>query len=75
MLLAAEEEVQPALTDHWQDVSAAFHDSEAHHLYVAPEAITAELDARAQHPPLLDRPGPAVPVPRPGRRGRRPRHP
>ena len=48
VLLAAEEEVQPALADHWQDVSAAFHDSEAHQLYVAPEAITAELDARAR---------------------------
>ncbi len=48
VLLAAEEEVQPALTDHWQDVTAAFHDSEAHHLYINPEAITAELDARAR---------------------------
>jgi transcription-repair coupling factor (superfamily II helicase) len=48
VLLAAEEEVQPALTDHWQDVCAAFHDTEAHHLYIAPDAITAELDARAR---------------------------
>ncbi|MGH3051085.1 MAG: CarD family transcriptional regulator, partial [Gaiellaceae bacterium] len=48
VLLAAEEEVAPALTDHWHDVTAAFHDSEAHHLYVNPEAITAELDARAR---------------------------
>ena len=44
MLLAGEEDVAPALADHWQDVTAAFHDEDAHHLYVAPEAITAELD-------------------------------
>jgi transcription-repair coupling factor (superfamily II helicase) len=48
VLLAAEEEVQPALTDNWQDVCAAFHDTEAHHLYIAPDAITSELDARAR---------------------------
>jgi len=48
VLLAAEEEVPPALADHWQDVTTAFHDTEAHHLYVAPEAITAELDARTK---------------------------
>ncbi|MGH2863404.1 MAG: DEAD/DEAH box helicase, partial [Solirubrobacteraceae bacterium] len=48
VLLAAEEEVQPALADHWHDVCAAFHDTEAHHLYVKPETITAELDARAR---------------------------
>ncbi len=48
VLLAAEEEVPPALADHWQDVTAAFHDAEAHHLYVAPDAVTAALDARAR---------------------------
>ncbi len=48
VLLAAEEEVPPALSDHWGDVTAAFHDSEAHQLYVAPERITAQLDARAR---------------------------
>jgi transcription-repair coupling factor (superfamily II helicase) len=47
VLLAAEEELAPALADHWQDVCAAFHDEDAHHLYVRPEAITAALDARA----------------------------
>ena len=36
VLLAAEEEVGPALADHWQDVCAAFHDEDAHHLYVGP---------------------------------------
>jgi len=47
VLVAAEEEIKPALDDHWQDVCAAFHDADAHHLYVAPEQISAALDARA----------------------------
>jgi len=47
VLIAAEEEIAPALADHWQDVCAAFHDADAHHLYVAPEVISAALDARA----------------------------
>jgi transcription-repair coupling factor (superfamily II helicase) len=47
VLIAAEEEVPPALADHWQDVTVAFHDSEAHHLYVAPESISATLAQRA----------------------------
>ncbi len=48
VLLAAEEEIGPALADHWQDVCAAFHDDDAHHLYVAPEQVSAALDARAR---------------------------
>ncbi len=48
VLLAAEEELTPALADHWRDVCAAFHDGEAHHLYVAPEPIAAELEARSR---------------------------
>ncbi len=48
MLIAGEEEVAPALSDHWQDVCAAFHDTEAHHLYVKPDDITATLDERAR---------------------------
>src|SRR4051794_3225891 len=47
IIVAAEEEVGPALADHWQDVCAAFHDDDAHHLYVKPETITAALDQRA----------------------------
>src|SRR4051812_38733109 len=47
VLIAAEEEVAPALADHWQDVCAAFHDEDAHHLYVSPEDIKAGLDERA----------------------------
>jgi transcription-repair coupling factor (superfamily II helicase) len=48
VLLAAEEELDPALADHWQDVCAAFHDADAHHLYVAPQDVRAALDARAR---------------------------
>jgi transcription-repair coupling factor (superfamily II helicase) len=48
ILIAADEDVAPALADHWQDVCAAFHDDDAHHLYVNPGAITAALDARAR---------------------------
>ncbi|MGH2873440.1 MAG: transcription-repair coupling factor, partial [Solirubrobacteraceae bacterium] len=48
VLIGAEEEVAPALADHWADVTAAFHDAQAHHLYVAPEAITRDLDARTR---------------------------
>jgi transcription-repair coupling factor (superfamily II helicase) len=48
LLIAGEEEVPPALQDHWQDVCAAFHDTEAHHLYVKPDDITATLNQRAK---------------------------
>jgi transcription-repair coupling factor (superfamily II helicase) len=48
ILIAAEEDVRPALTDHWQDVCAAFHDEDAHHLYVKPDDVFATLDARAR---------------------------
>ncbi|MEJ7782384.1 MAG: transcription-repair coupling factor [Solirubrobacteraceae bacterium] len=47
VIIAAEEEVEPALRDHWQDVCAAFHDVDAHHLYVPPQEISAALEARA----------------------------
>ncbi len=48
MLIAGEEEVAPALADHWQDVTAAFHDDDAHHLYVGPDEIEAALGERAR---------------------------
>ncbi len=47
VVVAAEEELAPALRDLWDDVTASFHDSDAHHLYVPPERLTAALDARA----------------------------
>jgi transcription-repair coupling factor (superfamily II helicase) len=46
VLIAGNEDVQPALADHWQDVTAAFHDDDAHHLYVAPDEIIGQLDQR-----------------------------
>ncbi|HEX7292114.1 MAG TPA: transcription-repair coupling factor [Conexibacter sp.] len=48
VLIAAEEEIAPALVDHWTDVCNAFHDEDAHHLYIAPGAIETALDARAK---------------------------
>ena len=46
--LAGEEDIAPALGDHWQDVTAAFHDSDAHQLYVDPAAIERTLGERAR---------------------------
>jgi transcription-repair coupling factor (superfamily II helicase) len=45
--IAAEEELAPALRDHWDDVTTSFHDADANHLYVAPERLQAALDDRA----------------------------
>jgi len=44
VMIAGNEDLAPALADHWQDVTAAFHDEDAHHLYVAPEEIVGQLD-------------------------------
>ena len=46
-VIAEEAELELALTDHWQDVTAAFHDADAHQLYVKPQQITAALEQRA----------------------------
>jgi transcription-repair coupling factor (superfamily II helicase) len=50
VLLAGEEDLEPALADHWQDVCASgqFRDEDANHLYVAPEAIIAALHERVK---------------------------
>jgi transcription-repair coupling factor (superfamily II helicase) len=48
LLLVGSEEIGPTLRDHWADVTAAFHDADAHHLYVAPEEIEAALSERAR---------------------------
>ena len=48
LLVAAEEELAPALSDHWTDVCAAFKDEDAHHLYVSPEQIEAALKERTR---------------------------
>jgi transcription-repair coupling factor (superfamily II helicase) len=48
LMVAAEEELAPALSDHWTDVCAAFGDEDAHHLYVSPESIQATVAGRAR---------------------------
>src|SRR4051794_12635237 len=45
--VAAEEELAPSLRDWWDDVTTSFHDSDAHHLYVSPDALEQTLDERA----------------------------
>jgi transcription-repair coupling factor (superfamily II helicase) len=48
LIVAAEEELAPALSDHWTDVSAAFGEEDARHLYVSPESIDETLSERAR---------------------------
>ena len=48
VVVAAEEELAPALSDHWNDVCAAFGDEDAHHLYVSPEAVQHAVKQRAR---------------------------
>jgi transcription-repair coupling factor (superfamily II helicase) len=48
LIVAAEEELGPALEDHWTDVCAAFADEDAHHLYVSPEEVRTSVGARTR---------------------------
>ncbi len=48
VVVAAEEDIAPALADHWQDVCAAFHDDDAHELYVSPATVEATLGERCR---------------------------
>ncbi|MGA9285413.1 MAG: transcription-repair coupling factor [Solirubrobacteraceae bacterium] len=48
LIVAAEEELAPALTDHWSDVCAAFADEDAHHLYVSPEEVRSSVAERTK---------------------------
>jgi transcription-repair coupling factor (superfamily II helicase) len=48
LIVAAEEEIEPTLGDHWTDVCAAFGDEDAHHLYVNPQEIQTTLARRAR---------------------------
>ncbi|HEX4837416.1 MAG TPA: transcription-repair coupling factor [Solirubrobacteraceae bacterium] len=48
LIVAAEEELAPALGDHWSDVCAAFADEDAHHLYVSPQEVQAAVAARTR---------------------------
>ena len=54
VILAAVEEIEPALRDHWEDVTTAMHAEDARHLY---EDVAAPLDQRASlaiHRPVDD---------------------
>jgi transcription-repair coupling factor (superfamily II helicase) len=46
--IAGAEDVEPALADHWQDVSAAIADEDARHLYVTPDQVRAALAGRVK---------------------------
>ncbi|HWT92358.1 MAG TPA: transcription-repair coupling factor [Solirubrobacteraceae bacterium] len=48
VLIAAEEELEPALKDHWQDVCTAFRDEDAKGLYVNPDAVLEQVNGRAR---------------------------
>src|SRR3954469_5587437 len=48
VIVASDEDIGPALHDHWTDVCAAFHDTDAHGLYVTPDAVEAALADRAR---------------------------
>ena len=71
VVVAAEEDVEPALRDHWQDVCAAFHDTDARQLYVKPDAIRAALRRARRRAAVAHLRRPADRAPRPGRRRRR----
>ncbi|HYA08343.1 MAG TPA: transcription-repair coupling factor, partial [Gaiellaceae bacterium] len=48
VVIVGEEDVTPALSDHWQDVSTAFHDQDPRHVYVDPDEIGAALERHAR---------------------------
>ncbi len=48
VIVAAEEDVEPTLRDHWEDVCTAFDDQDARDLYVNPTKINAALAERAE---------------------------
>jgi transcription-repair coupling factor (superfamily II helicase) len=48
VIVAADEDVEPVLHDHWEDVCVAFQDEDARHLYVNPKRIHETLAQRAE---------------------------
>jgi transcription-repair coupling factor (superfamily II helicase) len=48
LIVCASEEIAPTLHDHWADVCAAFHDRDAHQLYVPPAELERILAERAR---------------------------
>src|SRR4051794_26588359 len=47
VIVAADEDVEPTLRDHWDDVCTAFADTDARNLYVSPKRILDQLAVRA----------------------------
>ncbi len=47
VMVAAEEELRPALADHWQDVTTSLHSDDAHDLYLPPAEVGKVIEARA----------------------------
>ncbi|MFL5839748.1 MAG: DEAD/DEAH box helicase, partial [Thermoleophilaceae bacterium] len=47
IVVAAEEEIAPSLSDWWKDVCTSFHDEDAHQLYQPPERVQEALEQRA----------------------------
>ena len=47
IVVAAEEELRPALADHWQDVTTSLHSDDAHHLYLPPDKVGEVIERRA----------------------------
>ncbi len=47
VIVAADEDVEPTLRDHWDDVCTAFADTDARNLYVNPKRILEQLAVRS----------------------------
>ena len=71
IIVAAEEDVEPTLRDHWEDVCTAFDDQDARDLYVNPAKINEALARARRGAPVQHLRRPADRDPRPGRRLRR----
>jgi transcription-repair coupling factor (superfamily II helicase) len=46
VVVASQEELRPALVDHWQDVTTSLHSEDAHNLYLPPETVGEVLEQR-----------------------------
>ena len=54
MVLAGDDEIEPALRDHWEDVTTAMHADDARHLYVDVAEPLAARAALAITPPAAE---------------------
>jgi transcription-repair coupling factor (superfamily II helicase) len=48
IVVAAEEDLEPSLRDHWDDVCTALHSDDAHALYVQPDRVLETVHAKAR---------------------------